>query len=190
MNASLGILTNELTLLASAKSDPAAFAAVYDHYFAAIFNYVRYRVPEPAQAEDLTAQIFERVLTALDSFRPDQAPFAVWLFTVARNSVTDHLRAQQRRRWLSLDHISEQAEASKPLDEQMIEHETQGALSAAIATLSDRERDLLALKFVAQMTNRRIASLTGLSESNVGVILYRALGRLRNEMNESVMRDP
>lgn len=62
-------------------------------------------------------------------------------------------------------------------------NETRAELLAAVARLSDRERDLIALKFAAGLTNRRIAELTGLSESNLGVILYRAVPRLRAEMS-------
>ena len=53
----------------------------------------------------------------------------------------------------------------------------------AIAGLSERERDVMGLKFGAQLTNRRIAALTGLSESNVGVIVYRAAGRIRQNID-------
>ena len=180
----VGALANEIAILTTAKADPSAFAAVYDHYFSSIYNYVRYRVPDAAQAEDLTAQVFERVLANLGSFDHHQAAFAVWLFTVARNLVTDYLRAQKRRNWFSLEQVSEQAQPSPLPEEQVIHGEMQDALLAALSLLGDRERDLLALKFVAQMTNRRIAELTGLSESNVGVILHRALGRLRSELQE------
>lgn len=180
-----GALANEITILATAKSDPAAFAELYDHYFGPVYNYVRYRVPDAVQAEDLTAQIFERVLTHLGSFDSQQATFAVWLFTVARNLVTDHLRAQKRRHWFSLEQVSERPQSTPLPEEQVIRGETQEALLGALTTLSDRERDLLALKFVAQMTNRSIAEFTGLSESNVGVILYRALARLRELLKET-----
>lgn len=181
------VLANELTILATAQNDPSAFAAVYDHYFGPVYNYVRYRIPDAAQAEDLTAQIFERVLTNLGAFDSQQATFAVWLFTVARNLVTDHLRSQKRRRWFSfsLEQASEQPQSTPLPEDQVIRGETQEALLAALANLSDRERDLVALKFVAQMTNRRIAEFTGLSESNVGVILYRALARLREQLQLS-----
>ncbi len=180
-------LANESIILTTAKSDPSAFAVVYDHYFASVYNYVRYRVPDATQAEDLTAQIFERVLINLGAFDSQQATFAVWLFTVARNLVTDHLRAQKRRRWFSfsLEQVGEQPQSAPLPEEQVIRGETQELLLSALATLGDRERDLLALKFVAQMTNRRIAEFTGLSESNVGVILYRALSRLREAFKDA-----
>jgi hypothetical protein len=57
----LGALPNEAMCVAAAKIDPAAFAALYDHYFAAVYNYVRYRLADPVSADDVTAQIFEKV---------------------------------------------------------------------------------------------------------------------------------
>jgi RNA polymerase sigma-70 factor (ECF subfamily) len=70
--------------------------------------------------------------------------------------------------------------SDEPLPQQItIRAETHAELLAAVARLSDRERDFIALKFAAGLTNRRIAELTGLSANHVGVILYRAVRRLR-----------
>ena len=180
------LTVDERALVAGALADPAAFAAVYDHYFPRIYSYIRYRVPDAATADDLTAGVFERVLTSLDRYNPEQAPFAAWLFTIARNVVTDHLRALGRHRWLSLDVLRGQASLAPAPDDLALAGEERTLLLHALARLSDRERDLLALKFVAELTNRRIAALTGLSESNVGVILYRAIGRLRADLQREL----
>jgi DNA-directed RNA polymerase specialized sigma24 family protein len=75
------------------------------------------------------------------------------------------------------------AEPAAILSPSVIRNETRAELLAAVPRLEDRERDLIALKFAAGLTNRRIAEITGLSESNVGVILYRAVRRLRAELN-------
>jgi RNA polymerase sigma factor (sigma-70 family) len=183
MESAAGGPANELALVARATVEPAAFAAIYDHYFPRIYTYVSYRVRDASTADDLTATIFERALAKIGTYRPDGAPFAVWLFAIARNAVNDHLRAQARQRWLSLDAIHDWVSGERPPEEVVIAGEARDALLAAVARLSERERDLLALKFGAQLTNRRIAALTGLSESNVGVILYRAVARLRADLN-------
>jgi RNA polymerase sigma-70 factor (ECF subfamily) len=162
--------------------EPAAFAALYDHYFRRVYNYVRYRVQAAQAADDIVAQVFERALGRIESYRPERAPFGVWLFAIARNAVNDYLRAKRRRRWLSLEVLRDRASAEPRPEEVAIHSETRAELLAAVARLSDRERDLIALKFAAGMTNRRIAKLTGLSESNVGVILYRTVRRLRAEL--------
>lgn len=182
MDSTVAVLANELALVARATAEPAAFAAIYDHYFPRVYNYARYRVGDAVAADDITAQTFERALTGINRYRPDRAPFAAWLFAIARNAVTDHLRAQSRRRWLSLDVLRDWA-SNEPQPEQVaIRAETRAELLAGLACLSERERDLVALKFAAGLSNRRISELTGLSANHVGVILYRAVRRLRAEL--------
>ena len=175
-------LPNEPALIKQSMVDSSAFAAVYDHYFARIYNYVRYRIQDADTVDDLTSHIFERVLVNLDSYRPDKAPFAAWLFAIARNVVNDHLRMQQRRRWLSFDRLREWAGGDPPPGEIVADREAEHSLLMAVAGLGSRERDIIALKFAGGLTNRRIAELTGLTESNVGVILYRTIRRLRTEL--------
>jgi len=183
MDGTAAVLPNELALVARATAEPAAFAAIYDHYFPRIYNYVRYRVRDAETADDLTAQVFERALVSIGSYRPERAPFAAWLFAIARNAVNDHLCAQRCRHWLSLEVLRDRPSSEPQPEEVVIRNEMHAEMLAAVARLSDRERDLIALKFAAGLTNRRIAELTGLSESNVGVILYRAIRRLRAELN-------
>jgi len=183
MDGTVAVLSNELALVAHATAEPAAFAAIYDHYFPRVYNYVRYRVRDAETADDLTAQAFERALVSIGSYRPERAPFAAWLFAIARNAVNDHLRAKRRRRWLSLEVLRGRPGNEPQPEEVAIHNETRAELLAAVARLSEREQDLIALKFAAGLTNRRIAELTGLSESNVGVILYRAMQRLRVKVN-------
>jgi RNA polymerase sigma-70 factor (ECF subfamily) len=171
-------------LLEMARNSPDGFAALYDCYAPRVFTYIRYRVEDIPTAEDLTAQAFEQVLIHLPRFHSDKAPFGAWLFGIVRHTVSHHRRAQQRQRWLSLDAILHRA-SDDPLPEaESISNETHRGLLRAVACLSERERDLLALKFAAGLNNRHIARLTGLSESNVGVVLFRSLKRLRSMLNE------
>jgi len=182
MDSAIAILPDETTLVAQAKVEPAAFAAIYDHYFSRVYNYARYRLADAQTADDVTAQIFERTLANIGHYQPERAPFAAWLFAIARNAVSDHLRAERRRRWLSLDILRDRSDP-KPQPEQVaVENESRVALLAAVACLNDRERDLIALKFAAGLTNRHIAELAGLSESNVGVTLFRTMRKLRAEL--------
>lgn len=165
--------------------EPHQFIRLYDEYFGRVYNYVRYRCEGNAVAEDIVALIFERALTRLGDFDPERGPFGAWLFTIARNMLNNHLRAENRRNCLSLEACSEQPDRAALPEEQIVRNETQAELLAAISCLNDRERDLLSLKFGACLTNRRIAEITGFSENNVGVILYRAVHKLRIILDES-----
>lgn len=177
-------LANEGRLIERAKADPAQFAAVYDHYYSRVYTFVRYRVVDPATADDLTSDIFTTAFSRLSSYRPDRAPFAAWLFGIARNTVNSHFRRARYRRWLGLDAAGEQPDRSPQPDEAAARREQAHDLLQAVGRLSDREQEVLALKFAGGLTNRTIAELTGLSESNVGVTVYRAIRRLRADLNE------
>jgi RNA polymerase sigma factor (sigma-70 family) len=172
-------LAQESTWIAQSRLDRQAFASLYDRYFPRVYNYMRLRSADALLADDLTAQVFERALLHLGSYDPREGVFAAWLFGIARNLWSDHLRRERRQAWLSLAAIRPRAHGDPSPEESLIQAETQQALQRALQSLSERERDLLALKFAGGMTNRQIASLVGLSESNVGVFVFRALQRLR-----------
>ncbi len=184
MDGSVIVLANEQALIVRATAEPEAFAAIYDHYFPRVYNYVRYRVQDSETADDITAQIFERALVGLGRYRPERGALIAWLFGIARHVIGDYLRAQKRRRWFSLDLLRNKANADPTPEQIVVRNETREELLKAVAQLNDRERELIAFKFGARMTNRHIARLTGLSESNVGVILYRAIRRLRARLIE------
>ena len=179
---SLATLPNEHELVARAVSKPAAFAALYDHYFPRVYNYARYRVGEAGTADEIAARVFEQALAKIGSYQPERAPFSAWLFGIARNTVNQHLRAKRRRRWISLDLLYDRRSGDPDPEEALVQNEMYRELIDALGGLSDRERDILALKFASGMTNRRIAKLTGLGESNVSVILFRTIRKLRDEL--------
>jgi RNA polymerase sigma factor (sigma-70 family) len=158
---------------------PREFLVLYDEYFRRVYNYARYRCGDAHTADDLTAAIFERVFNRLGDYYPQRGPFVAWLFSIARGVVSHHLRSECTNRWIPLDDISEIPDGSPTPEERLISSEAQNNLLAALSYLSDRDRDLLSLKFAARLTNRRIAEITGLSDNNVGIILYRAIHKLR-----------
>lgn len=173
---------DEAALVAQAARSPAAFVQLYRRYYPRVYNYMRYRCDDTATAEDLTAQVFERLLSKVGTYYPERGPFSAWLFAIARNLVTGHRRAMQRRLGISIETLRHWPSNQPGPEEAAVLHEAQAELLAAVSRLGERERDLLALKFAARLTNRRIAAITGLSESNVGVILHRSIYRLRDDL--------
>jgi len=100
-------------------------------------------------------------------------------FGIARHCVDSYFQRQRRQRWLSLDFIREHvADNTDPIAD-TLRSETNQQLYQALKKLKAHERDVIALKFGAGLNNRQIAEITGHSESNVGVMLYRSLQRLR-----------
>jgi len=184
----LPLPADDMVPAAFAADEPETFAEIYDAYFSRVYNYVRYRVHDAALADDLTAEVFERVLTRLDGYEADRAPFAAWLFGIARHAVIDYFRRRARWRWLPLDTIRQRASPEPGPEQVVTDNAVRTRLLEAVSELGERERDLIALKFAAGFSNRQIAKLTGLSESNVGVILYRSIGRLRDQLQDILPR--
>lgn len=146
-----------------------------------IYNFFRYRVGPGALAEDLTAATFEKAWSARNRYRKDRAAFGTWLFAVARNVAVDHFRSAR----VSVP-LEEAPELSGgPTPEDLAERRSdEDRLGRLLARRNERERELLALKYGAECTNREIARVTGLSESNVGTILHRAVEALRADWDE------
>ena len=154
------------------------FEEIYRVELPRVYNYFRYWVGNDQVAEDLTSETFEKAWRNRWRYRSDLAAFSTWLFTIARRVAQDHHR--KKRDELPLEDITELL--SNESLEDLIEQQADFAhLSVLLARLADRERELVALKYGAGLTNRAIARLSGLSESNVGVILHRAVQTLRSE---------
>ncbi len=170
-------------LARQARQNARAFAEIYESYFDRVYSYVRYQVHDDATADDLTALVFERSMLAMNRYNPNKGDFIGWLFGIARNAVREHHRRGRTRETVSLDLFGEQPEIKRWTEEMIARQEENNTLLGAVSQLNAREREIIALKFGAGLTNRRIAGLVGLSESNVGTILYRALRRLRDMLD-------
>ncbi len=150
---------------------------VYAEQLPRVLNFFRYRLGHMADAEDLTARTFEKAWRARHRYRRDLAGFSTWLLTIARNVAIDHLRARQR--YEPLDVAAAVPSPDHTPEQQAVRGSEAQRLAALLATLEPRQRELIAMKYGADMTNRAIAHATGLSESNVGTILHRAVETLR-----------
>jgi RNA polymerase sigma-70 factor (ECF subfamily) len=152
-----------------------AFADVYAQNVRRIYGFFGYRVASREEAEDLTQQTFERALRAWARFDPARASAPTWLLSIARNLLIDHSRAAPPRQ-TTLDGVE------RPYEEGILERGLgiSAELERALASLSDRDRELIALRYGGDLTGPEIAALTGLSLANVQQILSRALRRLRS----------
>jgi RNA polymerase sigma-70 factor (ECF subfamily) len=156
----------------------ADFEELYRLELPRIYNYFRYRVGDGPVAEDLTSETFEKAWRNRWRYRRDLAAFSTWLFTIARRVVQDYYRKQHDD--LPLEQVTELVK-SENLEDLVEQNAEMAQLSVLLSRLADRERELVALKYGAGLTNRAIARLSGISESNVGTILYRAVQTLRSE---------
>jgi len=156
--------------------------AVYREQLPRVYSFHRYRVSDQATAEDLTSVTFEKAWRARRRYRKDRAAVSTWLLSIARNVTIDHFRRAKTRPEGPLE--DDAVSVAVTPETEAVRRDEQRRLQALLAGLPPRDRELIALKYGADATNRAIAQLTGLSESNVGTILHRTIATLRAEWNE------
>jgi len=160
-----------------------ADADLYRQYLPRILNYVRLRVDGEDLAQDLTAAVFERAISRRHTLRRPEA-FGAWLFRIARTTVAGHYR--QRRPTVPLEWAENQPAPALLPPEAVMRQEELARLREVLATLSEREQEIIRLKFGGELGNKEIASVMRLRAGHVAVILYRALRKLRARLEEQV----
>jgi RNA polymerase sigma factor (sigma-70 family) len=174
------------TLLARASAAPAAqldFDELYRSSRDDLYGYAAGLLRDRAAAEDVTATAFERAYRKRMRFDPRRGSARAWLFGIARNAALDELRRRGRLAELTGEPVAPDASSgSAPHGERA---ERRILVTAALARLEPRERELLALKFFACLSNAEIAGVLGTTESNVGTRLHRTVAKLREACNEA-----
>jgi RNA polymerase sigma-70 factor (ECF subfamily) len=166
-----------------ARSDATAeFEALYRSSRDDLFAYLAGILRDRAAAEEITAQAFERAFRRRRSFNPKRGTRRAWLFGIARNAALDELRRRGRQATLAAEPEDEHAgSAAEEAAEASLRRTT---VRAAIARLSGRDRELIALKYFAGLANSEIAAVVGISESNAGTRVHRVIEKLREECDE------
>jgi RNA polymerase sigma-70 factor (ECF subfamily) len=168
------------TLSAPETADRATawerFEALYRSSRDDVYAYVRTLLRDDAAAEDVTALAFERAYRRRRTFDRHRGEERAWLFGIARNAALDELR---RRRRLARLAAEPGGAAAEVVDDGADLALRRTAVRAALGGLSAREREIVALKFHAGMSNAELARVIGVSESNAGTLLYRTIEKLR-----------
>jgi RNA polymerase sigma-70 factor (ECF subfamily) len=167
---------------AEPSSAQASFDALYRVSRDDVFAYVAGMLRDRGAAEDITAQSFERAYRRRKSFNPKRGTHRAWLFGIARNAALDELRRRSRHAALVAE--PEDAGAAGAAEEAAEAALRRSAVRSAIAGLQARDRELIALKYFAGLANPEIATVVGISESNVGTRLHRVIEKLREECDE------
>ncbi len=160
----------------------ADLIGIFESYHKKMYNYIYYRMNDSSVAEDLTSQVFEKMIINKHTYDKKKASIGVWLFTIAKNCINDYLRQQRKRKWAPLDVVLDFKSLDKSPEEVSLEKERNSKLHKALKILSERELHIIGLKFGAGLSNIEIAQMLSLSESNVGSILYRCMKKLKTEL--------
>ncbi len=175
-------VSETLTASSSQTGDSswARFEALYRSSRDDVYAYVSTLLRDPTAAEDVTELAFERAYRRRRTFDRRRGEERAWLFGIARNAALDELR--RRRRVAAL--VTEPEDTAEVADGDGAEVALRRtAVQSALAKLPAREREIVALKFHAGMSNGELARVLGISESNVGTLLYRTMEKLRKACN-------
>jgi RNA polymerase sigma-70 factor (ECF subfamily) len=160
---------------------PQEFTVVFNEHEARVYGFFAYWLRSRPDAEDLTQQTFERAFRAARSYDSSRASLATWLLAIARNLLVDHFRAgKDDRKVRSLEVVASDSLVAVP-DEYSLGLDP--GLERALARLSEREQELIALRYGADLSGPEVAALTGLTLANTHQILARALRKLRADLD-------
>lgn len=159
------------------------FGGVYEQHVLRVYGFFAYSVDSRLDAEDLTQQTFERALRGWDRFDESRGDVSPWLLAIARHLLIDHIRASRTPRMARMTDAS--------LEDRVITLDRHNLgvdpeLERALGQLGPRERELIALRFGADLTGAEIAAVTGLQLANVQQILSRSLRRMRASLDATL----
>ena len=166
------------------SGDRAAFAELYDMHVDSVYRYLLYRLREPSDAEDLASEVFTRAFANIHRYRWQGKSFLAWLYTIARNAVTD--RRRRDRPTVDLDTVYGLAEEGPTAHDRAVLGEQVGALRGAVKHLTTEQQQVLSLRFEANLSSREVARMLGKNEGAIRALQFRALGRLRKILRDEV----
>ena len=158
------------------------FDALYRAARDDVYAYVATLLRDRSAAEDVTAAAFERAYRKRAGYRAARGSARAWLFGIARNAALDELRRRKRTAALAADPADLEAATPEDAAEEALRR---AAVRSALASLPPRDRELIALKFHAGLDNAELAAVLGVSPSNAGTLLHRAMTKLREAVEHA-----
>lgn len=167
-------------LILQAKQDPPAFGALYDKYSYRIYRYIYRQVSDETLANDITSITFEKAMRGLPGYEWQNKSFCAWLYRIARNEI---IRDSYKRRLLApFRFLKETSTEKRSLELYIQRHEQYQEIQQALNKLSDKDRELISLRFFEELSAKEVGEVLNMSTTNVYVSLHRALKRLKATM--------
>ncbi|RMG99219.1 MAG: sigma-70 family RNA polymerase sigma factor [Chloroflexi bacterium] len=174
-------MQEDLDLLRRARAlEQDALAQIHDTYYAAIYRYIALRINDRETAEDLTSEVFIRLLNALQDKTAPERTLRGWLFSVASRVVKDYYRKLYRSKETELSDTIPGHELGP--DKELEKKSMQTALRNAITELTEEQQNVLALRYGFEMPIREVARLIGKSEGAVKMLQARAIAALSKKL--------
>jgi RNA polymerase sigma-70 factor (ECF subfamily) len=167
------------------NGDEHAVEGLYRNYYRTVYTYVYYRVGDETLAEDLTAEVFLRVVDHISDMKINGKPPLAWMYTIARNLIIDNFRRNPPQRSMPLDENLMERKEKQP-EPQAEYHLNQSRLIEALNYLTEAQRQVILMKFVERRSNAEIASVLGKEEGAIKSIQHRALDSLKRVLESKV----
>jgi RNA polymerase sigma factor (sigma-70 family) len=162
---------------------------LYRQHAVPVWRFVRARVPDNGEAEDVTSEVFVRAVRSHDRFDPAKGSEGAWLIGIARHAVADWWRTR-RPRTAELDTATDRyPDPAEGPEDAALRGADAGPVRAALAALSDREQEAIALRFGAGLRPGEVGAALEISEAAAKMLVYRAVTKLRRVMNAEVTDD-
>ena len=162
------------------KGESSAFEALYDHFYDQIFRYIAFKTSDSLIAEDLTEDVFLRMLESIRKFKPQGHLFSSWLFRIAHNRVIDHYRKRGRDKNVPLDTIlTTVGESQSTLDTYVENKLAMREVNQAMENLTDLQREVLNLRFAGGLSIKETAEAVNRNENSVKALQHSAVKKLR-----------
>jgi len=159
--------------------DADALGALYDQHHEALFRYTWLKVGDRQLAEDLTGDVFARMLAALPRYRPMQATFRAWLYRIAHNLIVDHYRREGNHVSVPLQQAESQSGEAMTLHNTLEQKLAVEQLRAALESLEPTQREVVALRFLSGLSLQETAVVMGKTEAAIKALQHRGLSTLR-----------
>ena len=185
MQAQINANAEVATLVRMAQEgDTSSFGELYERFFDQIYRYVSFKTGSPSEAEDITGEVFVRMLESIHKFKWQGHPVSSWLFRIAHNLVVDHFRRKGKRNVVSLDNATINVEAvAVDVDSHIDTEMSMDEVRKAMVGLTVLQKEVISLRFAAGLSVAETAEAVGKKENAVKALQHAGLKKLRRFLN-------
>ncbi len=164
------------------QREPAALSELYRRHVDAIYRYIYYRVSDAETAEDLTAEVFMRMVESIDRYTDHGIPISAWLYRIAHARIIDHWRRNQRRPQVEWSDALVSAHLVDDLPQKDVV--ALQRLREALGALKDEQQQVILFKFLEGLDNQTVAQIMNKTEGAVKALQHRALAALARTLDD------
>lgn len=177
-------ILDELQEVEAAQKDPSRFEVLYNRYHEPIFRYIYSRVDNKHLASEIVSQTFYKALLNLENYTHKGLPFSSWLYRIAYNEMNMHFRKDARSRTVNVE-TEQLVNIMEEIEEDFFsEHKER--LASVLAALDEEKLNLIEMRFFQKLSFKEIADITGITENNAKVKVYRTLDRIKKDFKVGV----